>query len=244
MKNIVFLVFVWMALFSVIHSQNQFESDTIATSNGDLIITFIGHATLMMNYNNNVIHIDPAGMFADYTTLPNADIILVTHNHGDHFNAETISIISKDNTKVVLTEKCAVQYPAGIVLNMGEEKTVNGINVKAVPAYNIEHKRDNGQVFHPKGEGNGYVISFGDTQVYIAGDTENIPEMKDLDGIDIAFIPMNLPYTMTPEMAADAVRMLNPKILYPYHFGDTNTDELIKLLSDKDDCEIRMRKLN
>jgi L-ascorbate metabolism protein UlaG (beta-lactamase superfamily) len=243
MKNLLTIILFCFTLSSVILPQNQFESDTIATSGGDLVITFIGHGTLMFEYNDIVIHADPAGMFADYSELPKADIVLVTHQHGDHFSAETINKISKDNTKVVLTEKCAEQYTDGIVLLNGEEETVDGINVKAVPAYNLVHKRDNGKVFHPKGEGNGYVITFGDKRVYIAGDTENVPEMKELDGIDIAFVPMNLPYTMTPAMAADAVRMLNPKIFYPYHFGDTDTGELLELLSDKDDCDIRIRNL-
>ena len=125
----------------------------------------------------------------------------------------------------------------------GDVKTVKGIEVKAVPAYNIVHKRANGEPFHPKGVGNGYVVTFGDKKIYIAGDTENIPEMKELSGIDCAFLPMNVPYTMTPKMVAEAVKMFNPKILYPYHFGNTDVNELVELLKDKKDCEVRIRKM-
>jgi len=114
--------------------------------------------------------------------------------------------------------------------------------IKAVPAYNLVHKRDTGQPYHPKGDGNGYLITFGDKNVYVAGDSENIPEMKALKGIDIAFLPMNLPFTMTPEMVADAVLAFKPKILYPYHFGETDTPKLLALLKDSG-IEVRIRKM-
>ena len=113
----------------------------------------------------------------------------------------------------------------------------------AVPAYNLVHKRESGEPFHPKGQGNGYVITFGDKRVYVAGDTENTPEMKALKNIDIAFLPMNLPYTMTPEMVADAARAFKPKILYPYHFGKTDTARLVALLQDQPEIEVRIRKM-
>ena len=124
----------------------------------------------------------------------------------------------------------------------GESRTVQGIAVEVVPAYNIVHKRGSGQPFHPRGVGNGYVLTFGDKRVYVAGDTENTQEMKVLTGIDIAFLPMNLHYTMTPEMVADAAKSFKPKILYPYHYGDTNPDKLAELLKDTG-VEIRVRKL-
>ena len=118
-----------------------------------------------------------------------------------------------------------------------------GISVVAVPAYNLIHKRESGEFYHPKGEGNGYVLTFGDTRVYIAGDTENTPEMKALEDIDYAFLPMNLPYTMTPEMVADAVSAFKPKVLYPYHYGDTDISELVELLKGNTDTEVRIRKM-
>ncbi|MFQ5722189.1 MAG: MBL fold metallo-hydrolase, partial [Candidatus Aminicenantales bacterium] len=116
--------------------------------------------------------------------------------------------------------------------------------IEAVPAYNIVHKRSSGLPFHPRGIGNGYVINFGDKRVYVAGDTENIPEMKQLKNIDIAFLPMNLPYTMTPEMVAEAARMFRPKILYPYHYGQTDTSKIVELLKDDKDIEVHIRKLS
>jgi len=122
-------------------------------------------------------------------------------------------------------------------------RTIMGITVEAVPAYNLVHKRDDGGVFHPKGEGNGYVLTFGDKRIYVAGDTENTPEMKALKQIDCAFLPMNLPYTMTPEMVADAAKTFRPKILYPYHYGDTPPAKLQILLNDSPDIEVRIRKM-
>jgi len=125
----------------------------------------------------------------------------------------------------------------------GDVKTVEGLKIEAVPAYNIVHKRDTGQPFHPKGVGNGYIITFGDKRAYVAGDTENIPEMKGLKNIDIAFLPMNLPYTMTPEMVADAAKAFKPKILYPYHFGETDTSKVVSLLKGIPEIEVRIRRM-
>jgi L-ascorbate metabolism protein UlaG (beta-lactamase superfamily) len=144
---------------------------------------------------------------------------------------------------VVLTEACSKQVKNGIIMKNGEVQTVNGLKIEAIPAYNLVHKRDNGQPFHPKGVGNGYIITFGNKRVYVAGDTENIPEMKSLQEIDCAFLPMNLPYTMTPEMVANAAAAFRPKILYPYHFGDTDTSQLLRLLQDQKDVEVRIRNM-
>lgn len=243
MKHLYKIIAVSLVLAFPVISQKSFETDTVKTSNGDLLITFIGHGTLMFEYNNIVVHVDPVEMSADYSEMEKADLILITHHHGDHFNMKTINELKKENTIVLLTKQCSTQYPGGIVLYNGDEKSYMGIEIKAVPAYNIINKRDNGEVFHPEGTGNGYLLTVGDKEVYIAGDTENIHEMKELNGIDIAFIPMNLPYTMTPLMAADAVNMLNPKICYPYHFGKTDLNEFLELLKDKKDCEIRIRSM-
>ena len=128
-------------------------------------------------------------------------------------------------------------------MNNGDVKTVQGLKIEAVPAYNIVHMRSKETPFHPKGIGNGYVITFGDKRVYVAGDTENVPEMKGLREIDIAFLPMNLPYTMTPEMVADAAKDFKPRILYPYHYGKTDTSKLVDLLKDTGEIEVRIRKM-
>jgi L-ascorbate metabolism protein UlaG (beta-lactamase superfamily) len=224
-------------------AQEPFEKDVIKTSAGDLEITFIGHGTLMMTFGGKIIHIDPYGKLADYTALPKADLIFLTHHHQDHLDPGALNPVRIEKTRIILTRLCADKVEGGIVMNNGETRTVEGIETAAVPAYNLIHKRDNGEPFHPKGEGNGYILKFGDTRVYIAGDTENIPEMKDLKNIDIAFLPMNLPYTMTPEMAADAARAFKPKVLYPYHYGDTDTSQILALLKDTPDIEVRIRKM-
>ena len=227
----------------VVNAQEKFEPDVIKTGAGELKITFIGHGTLMFTFGGKVIHVDPVGQYADYGKLPKADLILITHEHGDHLDPKVIGMLRQPGTQIVLTQAAAGQVAGGMVMANGEVKTVAGLTIEAVPAYNLVHKRESGEPFHPKGQGNGYVITFGDKRVYVAGDTENTPEMKALKGIDIAFLPMNLPYTMTPEMVADAARAFKPKILYPYHFGKTDTARLVALLQDHPEIEVRIRKM-
>lgn len=221
----------------------MYTTDTIKTAMGDLKITFIGHGTLMFHFDNLVIHVDPVSDMGDYSQLPKADIIMITHGHPDHLDLKTIEQLRKEGTDVVLTETCAKEINNGIVMKDGESKTIKGLKIEAVPAYNIVHMRSPGNPFHPKGDGNGYVITFSDKKVYVAGDTENISEMEQLSGIDVAFLPMNLPYTMTPEMAAEAALAFKPKILYPYHFGSTDTSDLVERLKDHQDIEVRIRDL-
>jgi L-ascorbate metabolism protein UlaG (beta-lactamase superfamily) len=224
-------------------AQETFEKDGVPTSGGDLEIYFIGHGSLLFKYKGRTIYVDPFSRLADYSKLPKADLLLITHEHQDHLDPAAIDQIRTADTKVVLTQKCAEKVSGGMVMKNGDGQTVMGIMIEAVPAYNIIHKRDNGQPFHPKGQGNGYVLTFGDKLVYIAGDTENTPEMKALKNIDIAFLPMNLPYTMTPEMVADAAQAFKPKILYPYHYGDTDTSRIVELLKGVKDIEVRIRKM-
>ncbi|NQT86158.1 MBL fold metallo-hydrolase [bacterium] len=222
----------------------MFETDVIKTSAGDLKIGLVGHGTLMFTFGKTVIHVDPTSREADYTKMPKADLILVTHEHGDHLDPQAIAAVRKKETAIVLTAICAAKLPGGgTVMKNGDIQTVAGMKVEAVPAYNIVHERSAGKPFHPKGAGNGYILIFGKTRVYVAGDTENTPEMKALKDIDVAFLPMNLPYTMTPAMAADAAEALQPKILYPYHFGKTDTAELVKLLADEKGIDVRIRKM-
>jgi L-ascorbate metabolism protein UlaG (beta-lactamase superfamily) len=224
-------------------AEKKYEEDIIKTKTGDLKITFIGHATLMFGYQDKIIHVDPVSREADYSKMPKADLILVTHEHGDHLDPKAINLIRTDKTKLILTQACSAKVSEGTVMKNGDVLTVAGLKIEAVPAYNIVHKTPSGGLFHPKGQGNGYVVNFGETRVYIAGDTENIPEMKELKKIDIAFLPMNLPYTMTPEMAADAVKAFEPKIVYPYHYGQTDPNALVNLLKDFKKTEVRVRKM-
>jgi L-ascorbate metabolism protein UlaG (beta-lactamase superfamily) len=223
--------------------QEQFETDVLQTSAGDLKITFLGHGTLMLTFKGRNIHVDPFSRVADYAKLPKADVIVITHEHRDHLDLQALASVRTEKTEVVLTEACAKQVEGGIVMQNGDVHTVNGVTVEAVPAYNLVHKRENGEPFHPKGVGNGYVMTFGDKRVYIAGDTENIPEMNTLQDIDCAFLPMNLPYTMTPEMVADAAKAFQPKILYPYHYGNTDPSKLVELLREQKGIEVRIRKM-
>ena len=224
-------------------AQQQFERDTIKTSAGDLVIAFLGHGSLMMDLAGKNIQVDPYGKVADYAKLPKADLVLVTHGHGDHLDPAALAAIRKDSTVVVTPPSCADKVAGSVVMANGESRTVAGVPVDAVPAYNIAHKRPTGQPFHPKGEGNGYILTFGATRVYLGGDTENTPEMKSLKGIDIAFLPMNLPYTMTPEMVADAARALKPQVVYPYHYGETDCSTLVALLKAEKGIEVRIREM-
>ena len=221
----------------------MFEKDTIQTNAGDLEITFIGHGTLMLRFSGKIIHVDPWGQLADYTKMPKADIILITHEHRDHLDPKAIENVRTGKTILILTKICAKQIEGGTVMSNGDTQEIDGINIEAVPAYNIEHQRSPGIPFHPKGDGNGYIVTFGGKRVYIAADTESTPELKAIKNIDIAFLPMNLPYTMTPEMVADASKALKPRILYPYHFGETDTTKLTKLLKNEQEIEIRIRKM-
>lgn len=218
-------------------------TDRIATSAGPLDLTFLGHGTLMLTFKDTVLHVDPYGKVADYAALPRADLVLLTHDHADHLDQAALALVRTPATDIVLPPVCADRVQGGLILKNGETRTVRGITVTAVPAYNLVHHRDNGEPFHPRGAGNGYLLDFGDTRLYVAGDTENTPEMAALKDVDIAFLPMNLPYTMTPEMVADAARAFRPRILYPYHYGDTDPQRLVELLRDQPDIEVRIRPM-
>ena len=224
-------------------TSQQFETDLLPTSAGDLQVTFLGHGSLALTFNAKHIYIDPFSKVADYAKLPKADLVLITHEHGDHLDPQALASLRTDKTKLVLTQACAKQVAGGIVLHNGDTRIIDGLPIEAVAAYNLVHKRQDGQPFHPKGAGNGYILTFGDQRVYIAGDTEDIPEMKALRDIACAFLPMNLPYTMTPEMVAEAAGAFHPKILYPYHYGETDTAELVALLKDDPEIEVRIRKM-
>ena len=224
-------------------AENNFVTDNIKTEEGDLAITFLGHATLMISFKGKIIHIDPVSQYVDYSKMPKADVILVTHEHYDHCDLEAIGAIRTDKTLIVIPLDIAEQVKDGIIMKNGDKKTVQGLLIEAVPAYNLVNMRSPGVPYHGKGIGNGYIITCGGKRIYIAGDTENIPEMKVLKDIDIAFLPMNLPYTMTPEMVADAAGAFQPKILYPYHYGETDVQKLVDLLRDEKNIEVRIREM-
>ncbi len=235
------LVSVMVAAVAAIAA--PFEQDVLPTTAGDLTITFVGHGTLILAVDGTVIHVDPYSRLADYDTLPKADLVLVTHGHGDHLDPPAIAAVRKESTVVIADPASAATLDGARALANGESATVGAIAILAVPAYNLLHRRASGAPYHPRGEGNGYVLAFGGIRVYIAGDTENTPEMKALENIDVAFLPMNLPYTMTPEMVADAARAFRPRILYPYHYGDTDPNRVVELLRDLDGTEVRVRPM-
>jgi L-ascorbate metabolism protein UlaG (beta-lactamase superfamily) len=251
MKNLknckkIIIIFSIILFCTTIMAQNNVKSDTIITKKGNIEITFIGHGSLIFKFNNKIIYIDPFSKLMDYATLPKADLILITHHHGDHLDLKAINLVSKESTSIIMTQKCKENTDSlkkAIIMKNGDKQKMMDILIDAVPAYNLVHKSDKGDVFHPKGEGNGYILTIYGKKIYIAGDTENTPEMKALKNIDIAFLPMNLPYTMTSEMVADAVKAFNPRILYPYHYGDTDTQKLVDLLKDLKGTEIRIREM-
>jgi len=221
----------------------DFEKDSFDTGLGKLEITFIGHSSFMMEWDGKIIHVDPSSREADYSKLPDADIILITHHHGDHCDPSAVNAVSKSSTDIRLTALAEESLGKGKIIENGETQALGNLKLHAIPAYNLVHMRDNGQPFHEKGKCNSYVVEGGGMRIFIGGDTENTPEMKALGDIDIAFLPMNLPYTMTPEMVADATMGFKPDILYPYHYGSTNPQELVKLLNGQDYTEIRIRNM-
>lgn len=243
MIRIVALLFLLSFAVPLSVFAQNFETDSFETSRGTLKITFIGHGSIMFAFGGEIIHVDPYSNLADYTKLPKADLVLITHEHRDHLDMKALEAVWKPDTILVVTEAGSGSVKKGFVMHNGGVREVLGIKIEAMPAYNLVHMRSEGVPFHPKGAGNGYVVTFGDKRVYIAGDTENIPEMKELKNIDIAFLPMNLPYTMTPEMVADAAKSFRPRILYPYHYGETDTAKIVGLLKDEKGMEVRIRKM-
>jgi L-ascorbate metabolism protein UlaG (beta-lactamase superfamily) len=240
MKTIIIICAIMIIYSLPLSGQNKLECDTFKTPVGEFKIYFIGHASLMFEFKNKIIHVDPWSMLTDYGKLPKADIILITHHHPDHFDTSAINNISKDRTKIVLNGTAYEIMKKGTVMKNGDKITVDGFEIEAVPAYNTTEGRD---TFHPKGRDNGYVLTIGKKRIYIAGDTESIPEMSSLKNIDIAFLPMNQPYTMLPEQVVDAAKKIHPKILYPYHYGETDLAKLKKLLAKNKNIEVRIRVL-
>lgn len=217
------------------------SGDVVKTSAGDLKITPVMHGSVMFEIAGQVWHIDPWSR-ADYSSLPKADVILVTDIHGGHMDPKAIAAIRKSSTVIIAPAAVAKTVTEAKALNNGETKTVRGFKVEAVPMYNIERGPEPGKLFHDKGRGNGYVITFGDTRVYLSGDTEAHDEMRALKSIDVAFVCMNLPYTMPPEEAALGVKAFRPKIVYPYHHRGSDLKVFANALKSEDGIEVRLRE--
>ena len=210
------------------------EPDFIETQAGSISIFPVSHASLALAAPGLTIYSDPVGDAAMYEGLPPADLILVTHEHGDHYNADTLEALSGDQTSLITNPAVYDMLPSALKsratrMANGEATEIMGITVDAVPAWNTTPER---QQYHPQGRDNGYVLAIGGSLIYIAGDTEDTPVMRSLSDIALAFVPMNLPYTMDVEQAASAVLEFAPKVVYPYHYRGSDIDRFKSLVDE------------
>ena len=229
---------LWVCAFTPV-----LMADTVSTDSGDIEILPILHGSLRLDFDGKIYYVDPYGK-GDYSQAPLADVILVTDIHGDHLDPATIATLSKDTT--ILVVPAAAQGEANVahevVMQNGETREIDGVQVEALPMYNLHRGPEPGKLYHDKGRGNGYILTLGDRRIYIAGDTACTDEMKALTDIDVAFVPMNLPYTMPPEEAAECVRAFKPKIVYPYHYRGSDLSVFTAALQDVPEVEIRVRE--
>jgi len=219
-------------------AQDQFE-----TGNGKLLIHPVHHASFVMEWNNQSIYVDPVGGAKIFASFPKPDVILITHNHSDHLDSKTLEDLVKPGTRIVAPVATAQLLPRALrkqtaTLENGFTNTAGQFPIEAIAAYNTTDSR---LKFHPKGQGNGYVLTFGNKRIYISGDTEETPEMRALKDIDIAFVCMNLPYTMDVDQAARAVRAFHPKVVYPYHYRGSDLEHFKQLLETDARTEVRIR---
>lgn len=222
-----------MAIATASTAAAECQADTFKTKSGkEVVITAIKHASLRIRYGGLEIQVDPVAKYppaTDYSKFPKADIVLVTHEHFDHFDRPAIAALQKDSTQVIANPAVQMMLGSGTAMTNGESRAIaKGINITAVPAYNTTSGRTQ---FHPKGRDNGYVLAMDGFSIYIAGDTEDIPEMGNLKDIDVAFLPCNQPYTMTPEQVARAAKTIKPKVLFPYHYSETPVKRVSELLA-------------
>lgn len=220
-----------------------YETDVFKTKSGKTV-TFhaLVHASIRIEYDGKEILIDPVRKLGnkviDYSAMPKADYIFVTHEHGDHFNQEAIKTLSGEKTRFITNKRCADMYGSGEVMKNGDRMQIaDDFTIEAVSAYNTSEGRTQ---FHPQGRDNGYILTIDGLRIYIAGDTEDIPEMQDIKDIDIAFLPCNQPYTMTPEQLVRAAKIIKPKVLFPYHYGQTDVSGIPAQLKDEG-IDVRIR---
>jgi len=229
-------------LFSVAASgaEGRAPTDVISSGTDGVSVTLYGHASVRFSYKGMTVYVDPVAEFVGDGNLEKADLILITHDHDDHFDPALIAWLSKPGTEVVANGRCVDRLKRGHALANGQRISVLGVGIEAVPAYNTSKEK---LQFHPKGRDNGYVIAFGSERVYVAGDTEDIPELSALKDIDAAFLPVNLPYTMTVTQLAHAIEMVAPRIAYPYHTGDTDQAKLAAAMGKVEKTEVRIRPM-
>lgn len=221
---------------------DTYEVDVFKTKSGKTVkFHALVHASIRIEYDGQEIEIDPVRKLGnktiDYSSMPKADYLFVTHEHGDHFDKEAIKLLAGDKTQLVMNKRCADMYGPCAVLYNNQSATLGAVEVEAVPAYNTTEGRTQ---FHPKGRDNGYILTLDGLRIYIAGDTEDIPEMQDIKDIDIAFLPCNQPYTMKPEQLVKAAKTVKPKVLFPYHYGQTDLSSIPEQLKGEG-IDVRIR---
>lgn len=242
MKKFVTSLFVLLGLTTACERLN-YETDTFTTDSGkEVTFHALVHSSIRIEYDSLEIYIDPVTKLdkktIDFTEMPKADFILITHEHADHLGQDAIEQLTGDSTQVITNQNCADILGYGTVMANGDKlELADDITVEAVPAYNTTV---NHQQFHPQGRDNGFILTLDGLRIYIAGDTEDIREMADIKDIDIAFLPCNRPYTMTVEQLANAARMVKPKVLFPYHYGQTDVSK-IPVLLENDSIDVRIR---
>lgn len=248
MKKIITCLLAMFVLSYAYGQQNSketepYEVDVFKTKSGKEVKFFaLMHSCIRIIYNGKEIEIDPVGKLRDkkvnYAAMPKADYIFVTHEHADHYDAATIKLLSKKQTQLVMNKRCADMYGSGKVMTNGDKMQIaKDFVVEAVPAYNTTEGR---QQFHPKGRDNGYILTIDGLRIYIAGDTEDIPEISSIKDIDIAFLPCNQPYTMTPDQLVKAAKIIKPKVIFPYHYGQTDVSTIpSQLVNEGIDVRIR-----
>lgn len=262
MKNILLTVFIACAIYGCNDAKKEAiqEEDAIVTdeviSESDnaeeenvFNVTPVSHATMVMQWDNEVIFVDPVGGKEAFQGYSAPDIILLTDIHEDHLNVETLQAVVTDSTQIIAPKAVAEKLPKDLkgtltIMGNGNTENITGFTVEAIPMYNL---RKEALDFHPKGRGNGYLLEKNDKRVYISGDTEDIPEMRALKNIDIAFVSMNLPYTMPVENAADAVLEFKPNIVYPYHYRGTeglSDVDKFKSLVEAGEANIKVTQLD
>ena len=246
MKKIFALLMTAMGLCScseAVAQDSKYETDVFTTKSGKHVTLYaLMHACIRIECDGKEIEIDPVGKLGnrtvDYSAFPKADYIFITHEHGDHFDKEAIKLLSNESTQVIANKRCADMLGYGKAMVNGDKMDIaSGFTVEAVPAYNTTEGH---LQFHPKGRDNGYIITVDGLRIYIAGDTEDIPEMEGVKDIDIAFLPCNQTYTMTTDQLVKAARTIKPKVLFPYHYGQTDVSTLPGLLK-ADGVDVRIR---
>ena len=223
MKKILLCIMATLGLTTAC-GQSTYEVDEFTTASGKTVkFHALMHSCIRIQDDGQEIQIDPVSLLRertiDYASMPKADYIFVTHEHADHYDAAALKLLSADKTQLVMNKRCADMYGSGKVMTNGDKLQLGAITVEAVAAYNSTPGREQ---FHPKGRDNGYILTIDGLRIYIAGDTEDIPEMSAIKDIDIAFLPCNQPFTMTPEQLIRAAKVIKPRVLFPYHYGQTD----------------------